>query len=529
MAQLADLAGRNLIVASQPLVEVGLEIRHIRDRPGYLREVLGTAAPAGSDAANEYTLSETFSTAAFGVGLVIGTNRRPAARSLNRSVLRTSEPDISVAAAGAGQRLFRGGAFPNPAFLYEGRAVLEGMVILDQSTHRPTIRQGKMLKQILYLVADMAYRKLQCPIIAIQSPAHVPSRAYSEMHTTGGEDEWSHSTALAVRFSLACGELGAQDRAAALQDLLEYCEDHGLGLSLLDPRPSHRSGNWFSLAQHRTPVRSRLPDQDIAAAYPLTFVGPARVGSTAAIASILSQIEDLPLLSCSIASLSDLAFISLQLGLDKQRYQGIVGDQDARVRLRDLPQRQAAAAVEEVLKTLGFARSAPHSMQAAMLARTGDYAACHGPLLKLGATSTSTHTRPIWFSVEGASGPNVLRRAVQTLYSSLRTVLARAEEIRGARLPNGIPVTVPNLEYLIARETHAGTLRARGKLAIPDPVLETLLPSQPNDLRAGSVCRAIEDVWENALASTRHAPLSVSVAWRENWLGHWLAASASPH
>src|SRR5262249_20589634 len=49
---------------------------------------------------------------------------------------------------------------------------------------------------------------------------------------------------------------------------------------------------------------------------PVTFVGPARVGSTHAITSSLSQFPELGILACAGTALNALSFIRLQLAVN---------------------------------------------------------------------------------------------------------------------------------------------------------------------------------------------------------------------
>jgi hypothetical protein len=525
----ADLAGRNSLAASQPHLAIGLHIHHIRDQPGYVSNLLTEGLR--EDAVRQsrtlaLPLSETLSASAFGVGVVIGGSKGGVARRVDRSVLRTSEPDLTLSRKGPHGREFQGTAFPNPTFLYDGRAALEGMVIVDSAARRPTVEHGKIIKQVIRLIAHIAYKRLDSPLISVQSPAHVPTRARSESHSTGGEDEWSYSSDLAVRFSIASGELTSAERTGAMQELMDYCESHGLGLSLLDPRPAHRSGNWFTIIAPK-PQRTDHHDSLLHAVYPMTFVGPARVGSTAAIIRQFDEIDEVPIVSCSITSLSDLAFISLQIGLDRPRYSGIVGDANARSALRDLDQSKATQAISAVLDRLSYRGLVTGPAKTAMQDRAGDYAVCHGPLLRMNP-GISSHTRPIWFSLEGRASRNGLATSIPAMYEALKIVLGPARDRLGEKLPDGQSVVIPNLEYLIARETVSGALRARGKLGMTDTVVEALLPGYANNDRAGMISNALEDEWSARLSSSQLSWAGLSVAWRESWLGHWTGGFRVP-
>ena len=68
--RLADLAAVDMLVATEPLQEISLEVHHIGDCPGSLAALL---ADHGSQ-----PFTETLSEGAYGLGLIIGTQRRDA-------------------------------------------------------------------------------------------------------------------------------------------------------------------------------------------------------------------------------------------------------------------------------------------------------------------------------------------------------------------------------------------------------------------------------------------------------------------
>jgi hypothetical protein len=105
------------------------------------------------------------------------------------------------------------------------------------------------------------------------------------------------------------------------------------------------------------------------------------------------------------------------------------------------------------------------------------------------------------------------------LYSAASEILAPVTPKLGETLPDGRPVRLGNIDYLVARTNNAGGLRARGKFAIPDVILEELMPNMPNERRGTLLSRTLEEEWNAQLAS--HGTFDISVAWRENWLGHW--------
>jgi hypothetical protein len=369
----------------------------------------------------------------------------------------------------------------------------------------------------------MAYKRLQAPILSIHAPVQVPVREHSDARTSLGDDEWARSASSAVRFTIAAGNLTAAERNLAMSDLITYCEENGFGLRLLDPRPSHRVGNWFTiLTVDRSRASTRAPPQF--SVYPITFVGPPRVGSTAAITQCLNEFDDLSIASCSVSSLSDLAFITFGIGLSAEKHSKLVSDLNLWHKLRDLPQARAYDALAAVLRHLGYDSPISRRAETVMLDRAGDYAACHGPLIKLNFNASQA-SRAIWFSAEGRQTSGNLASLLSSLYQAVGDVLEPAERDLTAALPDGRPVRIPNLDYLIARATRSGNYRVKGKLSVADVVTEALLPSMSNDKRGTLICRHLEEEWAARLPGPWQ--FSISVAWRENWLGHW-SGSVSP-
>jgi hypothetical protein len=370
------------------------------------------------------------------------------------------------------------------------------------------------------LIAQVAYENLHAPIVMLQAPAQVPTRGHSESRSSLGEDLWPRSYSIAIRFAIAVGELPAEKRRQAVSPLIEYCESQRFGLALLDPRPSHRAGNWFWLVEssQEKSVVPTPPDQALHVAYPITFVGPARIGATAAIMRCLDEFDDLSVISVSATALADLAFVSVWIGLTRAQWRPLGADRVRWGALRDLEQAEAFPALTSVLSSLGFRRQISKDSERRFVERAHDYAACHGPITHTNYNSSQA-SHCVWFSVDGPQTKHALRHALSTLYSAASEILAPVTAKLGDTLRDGRPVRLGNIDYLIARINNAGGLRARGKFAIPDVILEELMPSMSNELRGTLFSRRLEEEWNAQLAS--RAIFDISIAWRENWLGHW--------
>ena len=163
----------------------------------------------------------------------------------------------------------------------------------------------------------------QDPVPNTQDPVPNAEDPVPNAPDAPGDVPWSSPSSLAVRFSIAAGELRSEQRLAALDPLLSYCKEVGLGLLLADVRPNRRPGAWFPILECNpviaAPGLSEPPDVELdtplQAGYTVTLLGPARLGSTAAIFECLDEFSELPILCSSITSLADMALISFAIGL----------------------------------------------------------------------------------------------------------------------------------------------------------------------------------------------------------------------
>jgi hypothetical protein len=247
----------------------------------------------------------------------------------------------------------------------------------------------------------------------------------------------------------------------------------------------------------------------------MTFVGPARVGSTNALLSYLEQFPELSISGCSITFLDDLAFVHLQIAFDRD------------------PSRSWRFEVQESLGRGGspvevLGRVLPPLLQAnplnndPMLAaevykRAGDYQVLAGPVLPF-VQPRRKRRLAIWFSWQMARGSEGLAVPFAGLASALH------------KLHLGFPATnshesdelydSPMLEYLVCRHVGNGVFRGKGKLSIPYEVVAGRFPSTELETSASRLCVSVEDAWKAELDRNRSAAhvREVTVAWREFWL-----------
>jgi hypothetical protein len=527
---LADLARAGYEILRKPDTRVDFVVHHTADRPGYLRDtVFGgrELIPDGQVGPDSYpAVVETMVSAANGVGLLLGTN---AGVDLPRRVgsLRQDSMAASLIADEATRRVFRGSAIPNPTFLFESAATYEGIVSVDPAPTSIKFYQSLAVRDLIEEISRIAVNVAHAPLLFLQSPAQLPAQSFI------GEDVKSakitaarRSSSLAVRFGIALHEPSAKLRFELSDVLRRYCAARGFGLWLADSRVGYRSGNWFQICppaddlsrRDRRELAASVDSRAVEACLPVTFIGPARIGSTYAIVSFLNQFSDVGIISCSNTALDDLAFIHLQLSFAGVR-RSALRELNSRLADRSVWATDPANALAYVHDSLAGSNkeSTGHVLAGELSKHAGDYQTLVGPML--GCTVPDQKRRmTVWVSwqTEGT---------VEDLATPLRELFTAFSDIGfgpRARNAGSFKTDIPNLEYLICRDIGNSVLRGRGKLSVPEADMLTLVGGNDVESAAAKLCVGIERAWKRSLARRgAHEASELTVAWREWWLGHW--------
>lgn len=556
---LADLARGCHALLREPSPGVSFEIHHVEDRPDYLFELLGQqpnsrplpndddtsateegsadplsqAGAGGSEHTDQPTrrrtdqtapaMAQTLSSSAYGIGLVIGT--RPAKTRQHQSKPKSSTGEI----------VFRGFAKPNPQFIYEQATALEGVVVLRDTPGVPTLTECQLLRDALVEVATVA-RDEGCPLLLLQSPVQT---GVAEAETANGNETWPRSQCLAMRFAIALhADASMSSTVIQLSNrIANFCTERGYAYWAGDNRLGRRQGNWVNIVAADT---TRLSEQGVQSeplsryGMPVTLVGPARVGSTAAVLQYLRRART-GVGACSVTALDDLAFIHLQLPIkylndseDFDDYRRLVVDRASTPAHALLSARSSLqAALDLCHRSLSTVSLSPVEQDVtAKAALADDYQVFFGPPLTLTAGGEQ---KPIWFSWQMEGGSSKLDAALLALSDAVRTFERRV---------NGLPDTCDggtstsigatdystevlagaNLEYVVCRDMGNGTWRGRGKMALELEFVDRAgMLEKPTRL-----CVTLEDLWRERLAHDSIAGVTeTTVAWRERWLGRW--------
>ncbi|MEU8633181.1 hypothetical protein AB0C38_13495 [Amycolatopsis sp. NPDC048633] len=476
-------------------MDVDFEVHHFRDQPGYLADILEPKP-------DRPEFLETLSSSANGIGLVIGTNTRGVPdKPTHRDKGGMQDPAAQVE-TGEYRYVFRGSARPNLTFLYETNRRFEAIVVVDAGTGPLTMRHATRLRDALHELSAMAIEVAEAPLLSVQSPVQLPVPPRAEFE----EDLIPTASAKAVRFAIALPRPSAELAFALADRISSYCSEHDLGLWVRDTRLGCRTGNWFEIIG--TPVRGDLPqdeEETIEHILPVTFVGPARVGSTRSIVEALADLPHAGVAGCSITLLDDLAFIHLQLALSYHLDTELVRTSAAG--------KDPASFMQEVM-----ARTGNHGKKFAVRETAGDYQTFAGPLLDY--VVPRPHRRlAVWLSWQ-------MNRAGLT--APLGTLAEALADLKVGWSRNPLDAQAANVEYLVCRDLGNSLLRGKGKLSIPYQFVSSRYPKKSGEPSASQFCVALEDAWKARVksADTNAHIREITISWREYWLGHWAAPIA---
>ena len=513
---LADLARTGYSLLRAPYMKVDFEVHHLVDRPGHLTTLVSADEP----------FLETLSSAANGVAVVVGTRTGQPQGQLTMDD-SSGSPSAAVATENEDAITFAGTAQPSLTTIYDGSTLFEGIVVLENEPRRLLLRHGLGIREVICEIARLAAEIGDAPILSLQCPVQIPPHSYNDYAAEAQQnlartEQSSRAASLAVRFAIALQERSAVTRLQLAERLAAFCAQRGLGLWLADSRPGYRTGNWFIIQPHdRAKARathSRAADRRGAGTaegcLPVTFVGPARVGSTFAITSYLAQFPAVGILACAITALNDLAFIHLQLAVNGASRPVLsrlnadlrsirAADLDVPATLRELVPRLVRGQVDPV-DAAGGDRAAER-----LVARAGDYQALVGPALRVIPSHHDTRVA-IWMAWQMQRTAQGLKLPLESLRDAIKTVGLGYGGAEGA-----------NVEYLVCRDIGNSTFRGKGKISVPEPVVERLFANRGRGPALSRCCNALEQAWKAQLETGGEDVTEVSVAWREHWLGHW--------
>ncbi len=496
--RLADLARAGFLGLRLPSMRVEYEIHHLVDGPGRLVQILDGGAGG---------FVETLSAGGHGVGVVVGTR---VAEQLAHTTWSPASPTPDATAL-----TFRGSARPNPTFQHRTADRFDAVVCIEDEPRRVTLRHGAALRDALAEVARIAVQE-HVPLLSLQCPAQIPPHTSRRAGGAGPARtvDSSRSSSLALRFSMALARPRAEARLRIAERLAGYCRDRGLGLWLADTRAGYRDGDWFIVASHdrsaaRRAYPSGVPGNAAEGCLPITLVGPARPGSTHAVAAYLARHPSVGVLACSMTALDDLAFVHLQLavnGASLRRLSAI---------------NRAIAGYDGRAGRSGCCRTCCRSYCAAPPTATSTPPGC-SPLPRTTRSQSVPRSRSRPVGARSAYRSGSPSPCAPTPRGPICGRCWARSRGRWTRSGSSHRAVRPSIEYLVCRLVEPSRLAGKGKLAVDRDELVARFPASRSTGSAGRLCNALESAWRTRLAADADGVgVTLSVSWRESWLEHW--------
>jgi hypothetical protein len=230
---------------------------------------------------------------------------------------------------GTSRQLFSGSVVINPDFLYDAAHSTELLLTLDYAAWRPDHADSLMIALAYHGMVDATAPKedgVGAPVLFLQSPVapfRDPPRRFRE---DGSGEAPRMSNGMALRMLVGLDVTNRRKRIALVCEIAAFAAEHGFGLQVADRRFGRVRGEWWSVLP---PDRDRYlarkaalygwaPEGVPAAAQLVTFVGPARIGSSAAIAADLLA-RNVGILAVSEASMQEIAFVNLMVPIAPAR------------------------------------------------------------------------------------------------------------------------------------------------------------------------------------------------------------------
>lgn len=459
--------------------------------------------------APDRTATETLAFHVAGVGFQVHT-WTPVTPSKQQDGVSTSRIAVRRQEAGGHSRgLFAGSAVINPDFLYDAAHSVEILVTLGHDAWRPTYADSLMITlayQGMTAAAGDSAGSGGAPVLFLQSPV-APFRDPGRQFRVDGSGEAPRiANGMALRMLVGLEQDNHGKRIALMCALAELATENGFGLQVADRRFGRVRGEWWSVLPpdrgryeaRRAELFGWAPTVRPSAVQLLTFVGPARLGSSSAIAADLLS-RNVGVLAVSESSMQEVAFINMVVPLAPAR----IGR--ARLSSATLP---IADGLGQTASECGLTRrQAVRAKSRITDSEAADYRMLRtGPMRPPIKESISTVDHPLWLSW-GVPLSEALRRTdvAELVVEQLRAATDR--------------IAVARIDYYRARVTPDGHVTGRAKIAVSlvDGVAEADIPKQLSVLCAWAQRESIARLLGDDLPVSA---IRLRLAWRERWLGH---------
>ncbi|MET0136739.1 MAG: hypothetical protein ABW215_24380 [Kibdelosporangium sp.] len=409
-------------------------------------------------------------------------------------------PAMGVTAEQVETGLFDGSVVINPDFLYDSTHSTEILLTLGHDPWQPDYADSLMITQAYKAMASAAGAGDQVPILFLQSPVAPFKDPPPRFRVDGSGEAPRVSNGLALRMLIGLDSGNPRKRLALVRNIAWVAAEFGMGLQVTDRRFGRVRGEWWSVLRHEPDIYQRKKEQLFgwappgvpAAAQLLTFVGPARIGSSAAIASDLLA-RNVGILAVSEASLQEIAFINIVTPV-------------APVRSVAEPSTGRCQPIAAGLGALGRECGLTVRSDAGQPNPIGDSPACDYQMLRTG---------PVAPRIAGRPG-----QVYRPVWAAWEIPLVRDERGRSIDVPKlvlaGLGVD-GRVDYCRARVSPAGKVRGRAKISVAlDPAVRQVdVPDLLSDLCAQAQREVLTHLVRHGIALRA---IHLQVAWRERWV-----------
>jgi hypothetical protein len=402
------------------------------------------------------------------------------------------------------RHLYCGSVVINPNFLYDPAHSTEILITLGYEPWQPDYADSLMITHVYQGMTLAAADDGGAPVLFLQSPV-APFRDPSPKFREDGSGEAPRvANGMALRMLVGLDDANPSKRIALLRKLTEVAQSHGLGLQIADRRFGRVRGEWWSVVapnqgkynQRKAELFGWAPAGVPEAVQLVTFVGPARVGSSAAIAADFVA-RNIGIVALSVATLQEIAFINLMVPI-------------APARLTDTQPSGTCLPITEGIGQL--ASDCGLTRRQAVRARTqiGSTAASDYQVLSTGPVTPLIKPvveHPLWLSWVVPLEYDAAKRPPDVAALVLAQLCEAADQVGGARI-----------DYYRVRVLPDGRVKGRAKLTV------TLL-ADPAQARIPTLLSELCPWAQREVVATLirdHIPLraiQLRLAWRERWLG----------
>jgi hypothetical protein len=400
----------------------------------------------------------------------------------------------------AGGQLYKGTASLNPRFLYDSAQDHELLLSVGEDRWAPDFADSLLLVEVLArLAAAAADRATAAPILLMQSPV-APFSDWAAFPQSHSGEPPKISRGAAIRMSAGVDGDNSDGRLALIEEAVRIATTYGLRLHLGDRRVGRVRGEWkqavaYSSETYQDKKRglTQTPTTKPDHAMLVTFVGPARVGSSASVLRALAD-RQVGVLAITVASLQELAFINLVVPLPPRDSGEPLPESD---RVQPVP-----AAIDWLASRCALRQTSV--AQPVHPARAADYQAClTGPLHW--PTDAACDDHPLWMQWETPAGDDKWSSVIHEVIGEVIGELTSSPKVESAQL-----------DYCRSRLTGDKWLHsAKVSVRLVTDIADDDLPDTLSVL-----CRATqaEVEWKMSRKDPTARSIRLKVAWRERWL-----------